>query len=158
MSRITSSAVEIQTSPQSVPSTPSWFGEVAVVAHYLSSLGLLEKIVLEVRFSSKRFGIYDTIDFICVLIGYTLSGEATLKGFYERLGPFATPFMALFGRSELPSRAALSRFLAALDQPAVEALRALCAKRFGFPTTDLTRRGHRRALGSMWREVVCLRR
>ncbi len=47
-------------------------GEVAVVAQYLSSLGLLEKMVLEVRFSRKRFGIYDTIDFICVLIGYTL--------------------------------------------------------------------------------------
>lgn len=103
-------------------------GEVAVVAHYLKSLGLLEKIVQEVRFSRKRFGIYETIDFLCVLIGYTLSGEATLKGFYERLTPFATPFMALFGREELPSRAALSRFLKALDQPAVEALRALFQK------------------------------
>jgi hypothetical protein len=128
MSSITSSHVDIQTSPQSVPSTPSWLGEVAVVAHYLIHLGLLEKIVQEVRFSRKRFGTYDTIDFICVLIGYTLSGEATLKGFYERLRPFATPFMALFGRSELPSRAALSRFLAALDQPAAEALRALFQK------------------------------
>src|SRR5258705_9605974 len=128
MSHMTSSRVEIQTSPQSVPSTPSWMAEVAVVAHYLSSLGLLEKIILEVRFSRKRFGIYDTIDFICVLIGYTLSGEATLEEFYERLRPFATPFMALFGRSKLPSRAALSRFLAALDQPAVETLRALFQK------------------------------
>src|SRR5215470_8534470 len=125
---MTSSHVDIQTSPQSVPSTPSWMGEVAVMAHYLIHLGLLEKIVQEVRFSRKRFGTYETIDFICVLIGYTLSGEATLKGFYERLTSFATPFMALFGRSELPSRAALSRFLAALDQPAVETLRALFQK------------------------------
>lgn len=128
MSRIASSAVTIQTSPQSVPSTPSWLGEVGVVAHYLSHLGLLEKIVREVRFSRKRFGTYETMDFICVLIGYTLSGEATLKGFYERLTPFAMPFMALFGRSELPSRAALSRFLAAIDQPAVEALRTFFQK------------------------------
>jgi len=128
MSSIASSAVTIQTSPQSVPSTPSWLGEVAVMAHYLSHLALLEKIMLEVRFSRKRFGTYDTIDFLCVLIGYTLSGEATLKGFYERLQPFAPPCMALFGRSELPSRAALSRFLSAIDQPAVEALRALFQK------------------------------
>jgi hypothetical protein len=103
-------------------------GEVAVVAHYLIHLGLLEKIVQEVRFSRKRFGTYETIDFICVLIGYTLSGEATLKSFYERLTPFATPFMALFGRSELPSRAALSRFLSAIDQSPVEALRTLFQK------------------------------
>jgi hypothetical protein len=128
MRSIASSAVTIQTSPQSVPSTPSWLGEVAVMAHYLSHLGLLEKITLEVRFSRKRFGTDDTIDFLCVLIGYTLSGEATLKGFYERLQPFASPFMALFGRSELPSRAALSRFLSVIDQPAVEALRALFQK------------------------------
>src|SRR6266436_7372168 len=114
MSRIASSAVTIQTSPQSVPSTPSWLGEVAVVGHYLIHLGLLEKIVQEVRFSRKRFGTYETIDFICVLIGYTLSGEATLKEFYERLTHFASQFMVLFGRSELPSRAALSRYLKAL--------------------------------------------
>src|SRR5436305_14432269 len=125
---MTSSHVDIQTSPQSVPSTPSWMGEVAVMAHYLIHLGLLEKIVQEVRFSRKRFGIYDTIDFICVLIGYTLSGEATLKGFYERLYPFATPFMALLAREELPSRSALSRFLAAIDRPTVEALRTLFQK------------------------------
>jgi hypothetical protein len=125
---MTSSHVDIQTSPQSVPSTPSWLGEGAVMAHYLIHLGLLEKIVQEVRFSRKRFGTYETIDFICVLIGYTLSGEATLKEFYERLTPFATPFMVLFGRSELPSRAALSRYLKALDRSPVEALRTLFQK------------------------------
>jgi hypothetical protein len=146
MSSIASSAVNIQTSPQSVPSTPSWLGEVAVMAHYLRHLGLLEKITLEVRFSRKRFGTYDTIDFLCVLIGYTLSGEATLKGFYERLQPFAPPFMALFGRSELPSRAALSRFLSAIDQPAVEALRALFQK--DLVARPLTEEGQ--STGGLW--------
>jgi hypothetical protein len=58
------------------------------------------------------------------LIGYALSGEPTLKAFYERLASFAEPFMALFGRNHLPHRATLSRFLATLDQPTVEALRA----------------------------------
>ena len=68
---------------------------------------------------------YDTIDFVVVLIGYAFSGEPTLKAFYERLLPFAEPFMALFGRQFLPSRSALSRFLAALDQATVEARRSL---------------------------------
>jgi len=120
-----SKAVEIQTSPQSVPSTPSWLGEVTIAAHYLTYLGLLERIAERVRFVRRRFGIYDVIDFVVVLIGYALSGEPTLKTFYERLHPFATPFMALFGRNKLPSRSALSRFLEAIDQPTVEALRAL---------------------------------
>jgi len=76
-----------------------------------------------VQFARARFGEYDTIDFVVVLLGYALSGEPTLQSFYERLAPFADVFMALFGRHHLPSRSALSRFLAALDQAAVEALR-----------------------------------
>lgn len=89
------------------------------------SQGLLEKIAERVRFARARFGTYDTIDFVVVLIGYTLSGEPTLKTFYERLRPFAPPFMALFGRDQLPDRSTLSRFLKAIDQPPVEALRTL---------------------------------
>jgi hypothetical protein len=73
-------------------------------------------------------GSHDLIDFVVVLIGYLLSDEATLKAFYERLQPFAEPFMALFGRYQLPHRSTLSRFLAALDQPTVEALRTLFHK------------------------------
>ena len=36
--------------------------------------------------------------------------------------------MALFGRNRLPHRSTLSRFLAALDQPTMEALRTLFHK------------------------------
>jgi hypothetical protein len=35
------SSVVIQTSSQPVPSTPSWFGEVTVIAHYLEHLGVM---------------------------------------------------------------------------------------------------------------------
>ena len=57
--------------------------------------------------------------------GYAISGERTLEAFYERLQPFAIPFMALFERDQLPSRSALSRFLAALTETPIEALRTL---------------------------------
>jgi hypothetical protein len=60
-----------------------------------------------------------------VLLGYAASGERTLEAFYQRLQPWAAAFMALFGRDRLPARATLSRFLASLDQAAVEALRTL---------------------------------
>lgn len=117
------SPVLIQISPQSIPSTPPWFGEVTAFAQVLSHVGMLKAIQEQVRFARARFGHYDLIDFVVVLIGYMLSGESTLKAFYERLQPFAEPFMALFGRNQLPHRSTLSRFLAALDQSAVEALR-----------------------------------
>jgi hypothetical protein len=117
------SLLTIQISPQSVPSTPPWFGEVVAFAQVLSHEGILEAIQERVRFARARFGQYDLIDFVAVLIGYVLSGEPTLLAFYERLAPFAEPFMALFGRKLLPHRSTLSRFLAALDQAPVEALR-----------------------------------
>jgi hypothetical protein len=98
------------------------------VAQVLAHRGLLHALEEQVRFARARFGHYELIDFAVVLIGYALSGEATLKAFYERLLPFADLFMALFGREHLPSRSALSRFLAALDQPTVEALRTLFQK------------------------------
>src|SRR5258706_6092044 len=115
--------VTIQIPSTSRPSTPSWLGEVAVFAQVLTHLGILKAIQEQVRFARARFGHYDLIDFVVVLIGYTLCGEPTLLAFYERLLPFAEPFMALFGRHQLPHRSTLSRFLAALDQPTVEALR-----------------------------------
>ena len=76
----------------------------------------------------RRFGRYEVIDFLAVLFGYAISGERTLEAFYERLQPWASAFMALFGRDRLPARAPLSRFLAVLDQSAVESLRTLFLK------------------------------
>jgi hypothetical protein len=73
----------------------------------------------------RRFGRYEVIDFLAVLFGYAISGEPTLEAFYQRLQPFAAPFMALFERDQLPARSTLSRFLAALTEVPIEALRTL---------------------------------
>src|SRR5260370_42653255 len=73
----------------------------------------------------RRFGRYEVIDFLAVLFGYAISGERTLEAFYERLQTFAIPFMALIDRDRLPARSTLSRFLAALTEAPVEALRTL---------------------------------
>jgi hypothetical protein len=122
---MTHPSVHVQIAPTSVPSTPSWLGEVAVLAHVFSQLGLQKAIEERVRFARARMGDYEVIDFVVMLMGYAVSGERTLTAFYQRLLPFAEPFMALFGRANLPHPATLSRFLAALDQAPVEALRTL---------------------------------
>jgi len=123
MGSIADFPVTIQTSPQLVPSTPSWFGEVTLIAHYLRRIGVLSAIEGRVRFARRRFGHYEVVDFVAVLLGYAISGECTLEAFYERLQPFANAFLPLFGRIRLPASSTLSRFLAALDQAPVEALR-----------------------------------
>src|SRR2546423_4587063 len=125
MTSMTHPSVEIQTSPLAVPALPHWFGEVSLVAQYLTHLGVLEALSQQVRLARGRMGTYDVIDFVAVLLGYALSGERTLHTFYERLQPFASPFIALFGREKLPHRSSLSRFLAILVNDPVEALSPL---------------------------------
>jgi hypothetical protein len=41
MGSIASSGVHIQTSPQSIPSTPSWLGEITLIGHHLHRQGTL---------------------------------------------------------------------------------------------------------------------
>jgi hypothetical protein len=125
MTSIADGSVHIQTSCESVPSPPSWFGEIVLMVTHLKKQGVLTKLREQVRFARKRFGRYEVIDFLVVLLGYAISGERTLEKFYESLQPFAGPFMALFDRDRLPTRSTLSRFLAALTEEPVEALRTL---------------------------------
>src|SRR5258708_15050434 len=122
---MTDPVVHIQVDPTDSPSTPSWFGEVAVVAHALQRYGVLKATEERVRFGRAGMGKYELIDFAAMLIGYAVSGEPTLRAFCERVQPFASAFMALFGRADFPTPPTLSRYLAALDQPCVEALRTL---------------------------------
>jgi hypothetical protein len=114
MTSLADGSVKIQTTSESNSSIPSWFGEVVLLIGYLRKHGVLSKISEQVRFARRRFGRYEVIDFLVVLFGYALSAERTLEEFYERLQPFAIPFMAFFDRDQLPARSTLSRFLAAL--------------------------------------------
>jgi hypothetical protein len=74
-----------------------------VIAHYLQHVGVLAMIVERVRFARRRFGHYDVIDFVVVLLGYAISGERTLEAFYESVQPFAAPFMAQIAARTPPS-------------------------------------------------------
>ena len=125
MISITDGSVHIQTTEESNFSPPCWLGEVVLMAAHLRKHDVLTKIAERVRFVRRRFGRYEVIDFLAVLFGYAISGERTLEAFYERLQPFAGPFMALFERDQLPARSTLSRFLAALSAEPVAALRTL---------------------------------
>jgi hypothetical protein len=117
--------VDIHTTREPQPSIPPWFAEIVLIAGYLRSHGLLEALSTQVRLVRGRFGRYEVLDFLALLFGDALSGERTLQVFFDRLQPFALPFMALFERGEMPHRSTLSRFLAQVDSPCLEALRSL---------------------------------
>src|SRR5229473_4911679 len=122
---ISNPCIEVQTTSENRFSVPAWFAEVVIIARYLEKKGLLEAFVHQVRLVRGRFGRYEPIDFLALLVGYAISGEQTLSDFFERVAPFEAAFMALFGRKCLPHRSSLSRFLADVDRPCLEAVRTL---------------------------------
>src|SRR2546430_17562434 len=75
MTSIADSSVSIQTSSESVPATPSWFGEVALLIPYLRRQGVLSAISAQVRLARQRFGHYEAIDFLAVPLGYEIRRE-----------------------------------------------------------------------------------
>lgn len=85
MSTDNPSSLSIQTSTDPIASVLAWFGEVALIAHTLTHLGVLSDISERVRFARKRFGTFEAIDFVVMLMGSAISGEPTLKAYYERV-------------------------------------------------------------------------
>ena len=59
MTSIADSSVIIQTSSESVPSTPCWLGEVVLLAKHLCEQEVLAAIDERVRFARRRFGHYE---------------------------------------------------------------------------------------------------
>jgi hypothetical protein len=141
---ISNPCIEVQTTSETRFSVPAWFAEVVIIARYLEEKGLLEAFAQQVRLVRGRFGTYEPIDFLALLIGYAVSGERTLSDFFERLEPFETAFMALFGRKDLPHRSSLSRFLADVDRPCLEAFRTLFQQHTFARCLDL---------GNHWRDL-----
>jgi hypothetical protein len=68
MISIADGSVKIQTTAESNPSPPSWFGEVVLLIGSLRKHGVLSKISEQVRFARRRFGHYEVIDFLAVQI------------------------------------------------------------------------------------------
>lgn len=66
MNRITSAAVPIQTSSQSVPCSPFWFGEIVLISSHLCQQSMPAAINERVRYARRRFGHYEVIDFLVV--------------------------------------------------------------------------------------------
>src|SRR6266567_705507 len=122
---IPNACIEVHTTTEDRPSVPVWFAEVVILTRHLAATGLLEAFVKQVRLIRGCFGTYEPIDFLALLLGYAISGERTLADFFERVEPFETAFMALFGRRCLPHRSSLSRFLADVDRPCLQAFRRL---------------------------------
>jgi hypothetical protein len=83
--------IEIHTTTEERSSVPAWFAEVVMVAGHLREKGLLEAFAQQIHLVRGRFGRYEPLDFLAVLIGYAISGERTLADFFDRVAPLRRP-------------------------------------------------------------------
>jgi len=51
---VSNCCIEIQTTAENRPSVPAWFAEVAIIARYLATKGLLEALAHQVRLVRGR--------------------------------------------------------------------------------------------------------
>jgi len=89
---ISNSGIEVQTSPITRFSVPSWFAEVVILTQHFAAKKLLEALEQHVHLVRGRFGSYESIDFLALLFGYAISGERTLADFFERIAPLRPSF------------------------------------------------------------------
>jgi hypothetical protein len=122
---MTLSSVPIQITPASRPSTHSWMGEVAAFAQVLSHEGILNAIQNRVRFARARFGHYDVVDCVAVLIGYAVSGEPTRAPRFTN-GPLPKPRRSW--PSLLETRCPIARPFPVFSQPLIRLPWKLCAR------------------------------
>ena len=121
----TVAGLEVTTTEQSNPAIPSWLSEALLVGQYWNQSGLLECLQQKVRVNRGRMGRYGVCDFVLLLLAYAVSEVETLKLFFEQLESVKSVLMSVWKRAECPVAATLSRFLADIDETAVEQLRSL---------------------------------
>lgn len=104
----------IETTPESAPTPPPWLAHVLVVLRAVRVSALWSALGEQMRVARGRAGTYVALDFILLLLTFAASDAPHLKALVEQLLPIATVLPAVWDRTRLPSRSALSRFLRAL--------------------------------------------
>ncbi len=121
----TEAGIELPSCPDENRATPVWLAEVLLLGEYWRSTGLLERLQQQVKVSRGRMGQYEVCDFVLLLLAYAVSGVGTLKELLIQLKPVESIVLSAWQRQQCPVASTVSRFLSAVEVPAVEQLRTL---------------------------------
>src|SRR5690349_25127985 len=69
MNSIANGSVILQTSADSLPCPPPWWGELVLLSQHLRQQGILTRLTEGIRFERRRCGPYELIDLFVVLAG-----------------------------------------------------------------------------------------
>lgn len=119
------SVATVLTTPTSARTPPPSLTEVAVWARHFWDSWLVMGICTTVPVPFHRAGLYCVLDLVLVLLAHACANHRFLRATLRQFRPFAPTLTALWARRAMLSQAQLSRWLARLDDDAVEAWRAL---------------------------------
>jgi hypothetical protein len=111
-----------ETSSQRLIEAPPWTATAAVVLRAMRVGRVWTSLIERVRVARGRAGVFVAIDYTLLLVLFAVSPAPNLKALDASLGPVARVCTALWERVRLPSRSALSRWLADLGSDHVAAL------------------------------------
>ena len=111
-----------ETSPLRESVAPPWTATAAVVLRAMRVAPIWSSLIEQVRVARGRAGVFVAIDYTLLLLLFALSPARDLKSFFADLGSASLVGAALWERLRLPSRSALSRWLAHLGADHVAAL------------------------------------
>jgi hypothetical protein len=111
-----------ETSSQCLIEAPPWTATAAVVLRAMRVGRVWTSLLERVRVARGRAGVFVAIDYTLLLVLFALSPAPHLKALDATLGPVARVCTSLWERVRLPSRSALSRWLADLGSDHVSAL------------------------------------
>ena len=89
---------------------PQWLAELAVLAEEFRVSGALSKLNERVHVPRGRAGDYETMDFVLASLAHAVSNQQYLRGTYRQIEGFEPLLAGLWGRRDVPSRSALSRW------------------------------------------------
>jgi hypothetical protein len=102
---------------------PPWFAELTLLAHWFCLRGMLPSFGTTLRLV-RRVDATAALDVLLLMLA-ALIANGPLARAYDMLLPVRRTVPALWGRKGMASRSATSRFLTALNAPALEAMHSL---------------------------------
>ncbi|KAF0249057.1 MAG: hypothetical protein FD167_1542 [bacterium] len=73
---------QIITRTEKKPAPAKWFAEVVLMSQLWAKSGLGLGLKEKIRIERGRMGVYEVIDFVLVMLSYSISQELNLKKFF----------------------------------------------------------------------------
>lgn len=107
------------------PTPPPSLSELAAWARVFWDSWMVMAVCSTVHVPFHRAGLYCVLDMLLVLLAHACANHRFVRETLREFRPFAPALMALWARDAMPSQSQLSRWLARIDDAAVEAWRTL---------------------------------